>query len=212
MPAQQRPARELVMSTLFATLVDSVQTVFAADTQSGSAQLANPTATAGLFLGLPVFGAGIPRGAVIASLSPLTLSLPASANALQVPMKTGFVTTSRRLKHWDQVAAQPALFLRGITEEAQYPQGQGALQLLSIGAEIWIYTNAGQNPDAVPETALNNLIDAIQAAVAPDDPTQQRFTLGGLVFWCRIAGRIEKEPGDAAGQAVAMIPVEILVP
>ncbi len=197
------------MSALFNTLSGSVRTNFTADTQANSAVLSNPSTTAGLFQGLPVFGGSIPRGAVIASLSPLTLSLAATANARQVALTTGFQTIGRRVIPWQQVSAQPALFLRGIEEESDYTNT--VLQRLTMKAEVFIYSNAGSDPDAVPETALNNLLDAVQAALAPDSPMGM-FTIGGLVEWCRIAGKITKDTGDLDGQAAAVFEVEITVP
>ena len=203
-----RPSRESVMTALFNKLVASVQTSFTADTLADSSLLSNPSSAA-LFVGLPVFGGSVPRGAVIASLSPLTLSLPATANALAVPLTTGFLTFSRRFKHWSQVTAQPALFLRDDNEELEYINT--IMQRQTIKAEVWIYSNAGQNPDAVPAIALNNLLDAVQSTFNPDGP-RGIFTLGGLVEWCRLSGKIEKEPGDISGQAIAVADVEITVP
>lgn len=203
-----RPSRESVMTALFNKLVASVVTNFTADTQAGNVVLANPSSAA-LFVGLPVFGKGIPSGAIIDCLSPLTLSLPATANALQVPLVTGFQTFSRRFRHWSDVAAQPALFLRDADEQLEYFNGSNQRQ--TIKAEIWIYSNAGMNPDAVPATGLNNLLDAVQSVFTPDGPMGM-FTLGGLVSWCRLAGKIEKEPGDIGGQAIAVADVEITVP
>jgi hypothetical protein len=206
----QRPSRESVMTALFNVLVASVQTSFTADTAAGNVVLANPSVTAGLFVGLPVFGGTIPRGATIADLSPLTLSMAPTANATAVPMQTGFLTTGRRLKHWNDVSAQPALFLRSADEDLEYVQT--VMQKQTIAGEIWIYSNAGQSPDTVPETALNNLLDAVQAAFAPDDQRSNRFTLNGLVEWCRLEGKIQKDPGDTGGQAIAVAEVQITVP
>ena len=139
-----RPSRETVMTALFNQLVNSIVTPFTADTQAGLQTLANPSVSAGLFLGLPVFGQGIPRGAVITGLSPLTISEPAMANALGVSMTTGFVTTSRRAKFTNDVP-QPALFLRGIAEELEY---QGLQQAQTIKAQVIVSTSAGEDPDA----------------------------------------------------------------
>ena len=204
-----RPSRESVMTALLNALTASVQTSFTADTATNSAVLSSPSMTSGLFVGLPVFGAGITRGAIIVSLSPLTLSLPATATGTAVALTTGFQTFSRRLKLWQDVTAQPALFLRDGDEALDYPNT--VLQQQTIRAEIWIYSNAGQNPDLAPATGLNNLLDAVQAAFAPDAPTGQ-FTLGGLVAWCRMEGQITKSPGDLDGQAIAVADVLITVP
>lgn len=205
-----RPSRESVMNALFAALVGSVQTSFTASTSSGSVELSGASTTEGLFVGLPVFGLGIPRGAVIQTLDPLTLSLPATAGGGGVAFTTGFLTFSRRFKYWGDVTAQPALYLRDADEDLEY---LGIIQQRqTIKAEIWLYSKAGDNPDIAPVTALNNLLDAVQSVFAPDSPGTGRYTLGGLVEWCRLAGRIQKDPGDASGQAIAVADVEITVP
>jgi hypothetical protein len=205
-----RPGRETIMNALLDALTASVQTSFTADTAASSQTLSNPSTTTGLFIGLPVFGANIPRGAVIESLSPLTLSLAATSNVLAQPLTTGFLTFGRRFRMWQDVTAQPALFLRDGDEDLEYPDT--ILQVQTIRAEVWIYSKAGENPDVAPVTALNNLLDAVQAAFAPDDQMRQRFTLGGLVHWCRLAGKVDKDPGDLNGQAIAVADVEIIVP
>lgn len=198
------------MTALFNTLVASVVTNFTADTQANSATLGNPSSSAGLFLGLPVFGGSVPRGAVIASLSPLTLSLPTGINAVGVPLTTGFLTYSRRFKFWNDVVAQPALFLRDWDEDSEYPNT--SMQIMTLKAQICIYSNAGQDPDAVPVMALNNLLDAIDSAMAPDNRMTNQFTLGGLVSWCRRVGKVDKDAGDIDGQAIAVADIEITVP
>ncbi len=204
-----RPSRETVMTTLFSTLIASVQTNFTASTTLNSLTLSNPSTTTGLFIGLPVFGPGIPRGSVIQTLLPsLTMSLAATASAGPVALTTGFLTTGRRVKFARDVSAQPALFLRSGDEDLPYHNI--ILQEQTIKAEIWILSNAGENPDAVPEIALHNLLDAVQNALAPE-PITGRFTLGGLVHWVRLI-KVTKDPGDPSGQAMALADVEIIVP
>ena len=205
-----RSSRESIMTALLNALSASVQTSFTADTTSGSATLANVSTTTGLFIGLPVFGVGIPHGSAIQSLSPMMLTQPATATAAGVSMTTGFLTISRRFKPWTEVTAQPALFLRDADEDMTYQNI--ILQHQTMKAEVWIYSRAGDNPDIAPATALNNLLDAVQAAFTPDDAMQYRFTLGGLVEWCRIEGKIQKSPGDLDGQAIAVADVVITVP
>jgi hypothetical protein len=209
--AYQRPGRETIMTALLNTLVAALQTSFTANTTQGSTTLAAPSTTNGLFIGLPVFGVGIPRGAVITQITPtLTLDQPATANGNAVALTTGFMTFSRRFKFWGDVTEQPALFLRDGDEELTYPQTQ--LQEQIIKAEVWIYSRAGANPDIAPIVGLNNLLDAVQSALQPDNPAEYMFTLGGLVFWCRMIGKVQKDPGDLDGQAIAVAEVEIIVP
>lgn len=205
-----RPSRESVMTALFNALTASVQTSFTANTTFNTTTLDHPSTADGLFTGVAVFGPGIPRGAVIQTLLPLTISLPATATGGAVALTTGFLSFSRRFKFWGDVTAQPALFLRDGDEDLQYRQT--ILQEQTMKAEVWIYSKAGDNPDIAPVIALNNLLDAVSTVFNPDDPMSGRATLGGLVHWCRLAGKIQKDPGDASGQAIAVADVEIIVP
>lgn len=118
-----------------------------------------------------------------------------------------FVTTGRRVKHWTQVADQPALFLRRIGTLDSY---NGSMPIVTMECEIWIYCNAGQNPDVAPDATLTMLENQVRACMAPDD--QMKFTIGGLVYWCRIEGKSNISPGDQGAQAIALIPVRITLP
>ena len=121
-----------------------------------------------------------------------------------------FVTASRRLRHWSDVAAaeQPALFMAQKSETALRRQGLPPKWTLAV--DLYVYVHA---PDDVspPVAALNPLIDAIEAALAPVNLTLTQ-TLGGLVDAAWIAGKIETDEGVLGGQAVAIVPLEILVP
>lgn len=120
-----------------------------------------------------------------------------------------FKTTGRRLILWSQVAAQPALFLRHVGDD--YPRRPtGMPPRAEIACEVWLYSNAGQDPDAVPEQSINDLIDAVEAAIKPDPYPAQ--TLGGLVTHVWIEGTVEIHPGDLDGQAIAVVPIRCLVP
>ena len=60
---------------------------------------------------------------------------------------------------------------------------------------------------------LNPLLDAVVAALAPGgaDLAVNAQTLGGLVSHCWLAGKIETDEGALGGQAVAILPVEIVL-
>jgi hypothetical protein len=123
-----------------------------------------------------------------------------------------FKTKSRRLKLWTDVnaAQKPAIFIaqRGQT----YVQGSTATpQKVTLKADIFIYTDAGRDAIAVPSAALNDLVDAVDAALAGDVMTGQQ-TLGGLVAHCWIEGEVMIDPGDLDGDGMAVIPVRILIP
>jgi len=120
-----------------------------------------------------------------------------------------FVTASRRLRHWSDVAAaeQPALFAIQKSETAE--ERRPLLVKWRARVDLYLYAQA---PDELtpPATVMNPLLDAIEAALAPD-PASHVQSLGGLVQHCWIAGRIETDEGVLGGQAVAIVPVEILV-
>jgi hypothetical protein len=118
-----------------------------------------------------------------------------------------FVSTGRRVIHWTQCAAQPALFLRRIGMSDHH---SGSMPIITMECELWIYCNAGENLDVAPDTALTVLENEVRASLAPDD--QNRFTIGGLVYWCRIEGHSDISPGDQGPQAIARIPVRITLP
>jgi hypothetical protein len=126
-----------------------------------------------------------------------------------VASAASFVTIGRRLRHWSDVGAaeQPALFMTQKSENAEERQPLPVKWRASV--DLYLYAQA---PDELtsPATVLNLLLDAVEAALAPD-PVGHVQTLGGLVSHCWIAGRIQTDEGVLGGQAVAIVPVEILV-
>lgn len=124
---------------------------------------------------------------------------------------TTFNTSGRRLVLWSKVASFPALFVQ--STGTHYPPREARMlpPKRTITAELWVYTNVGQDPNAIPETGLNDIIDAIEAALTPTTNSNVQ-TLGGLVYHAWIEGEIEMFPGVLDGIAKAIIPVKILVP
>ncbi len=130
----------------------------------------------------------------------------------QAASAAGFVTASRRLRHWSDVgpAEQPALFQAQKSETAKRTRGLPPRWTLEV--ELYVYAQA---PDELtpPASVLNPLLDAIEAALAPSggDSATNTQTLGGLVSHCWIAGKVQTDEGVLGGQAVAIIPIEIVV-
>ena len=122
-----------------------------------------------------------------------------------------FNTSGRRLQLWSKVASFPALFVQSTGTHYPPRDVRGLPPKRTISAEIWVYTDVGKDPNANPEQALNDIVDAIEAALAPNVITDVQ-TLGGLVSHCWIEGEIEQFPGVLDGIAKAIIPVKILVP
>lgn len=125
-----------------------------------------------------------------------------------------FKTKERRLKLWTDVNAsdKPALFMNQVSET--YARGSEAVPArVTLTVDLFVYTNAGKDPKAIPATEMNELLDAIDAALAPSSPAPNvRQTLGGLVEHCWIEGEVLVTTGDVDGDGVAVIPVKILVP
>ncbi len=108
----------------------------------------------------------------------------------------------------DFVATGRRLFMRQKSELAVVTT-PGAPAVWTLSVEIAIVC-AGA-PGVVPTTALNPLVDAVEAALAPLTTTgMQDLGLPTMVQHAYIAGRIEYQDGAQPDQAVAVIPVEIL--
>jgi len=124
----------------------------------------------------------------------------------------GFRTTSRVLQHWAEVPAakQPALFLT-CGNQTRERVGNG-LYKWRLAASLYVYVNTGGSKSEArpPSAILNDLLDAIQEALAPP-PGSIENTLGGLVQRAGIVGEITTDEGVLGEQAVAVVPVEILV-
>ncbi|MCW2317601.1 hypothetical protein M2322_003165 [Rhodoblastus acidophilus] len=123
-----------------------------------------------------------------------------------------WATLSRRLRLWSDVASadQPALFVAEHAENVAFAS-ESLPGKTTLNVDLFIYIAAGRDPDAVPARDLNIALDALNAALAPPAGAD-RQTLGGLVYHCRIEGRIVKDPGDLDGQGLALVPVKILAP
>lgn len=125
---------------------------------------------------------------------------------------TAFQTTGRRLRHWADVTSgeQPALFQSQKDETAKRTRGQPPVWTLTV--DVYVYQQAPDDKTST-STVLNPLLDAIEAALAPTgaDLMTNTQTLGNLVSHCWIAGKIVTDEGVLGGQAVAIIPIEIVV-
>ena len=124
----------------------------------------------------------------------------------------GVATASRRLRHWADVppAEQPALYQVQKGETVTERRGLPPRRVLAV--ELFLYAHSGGDPAVAPAQILNPLIDAIEAVLAPDDPASGVQTLGGRVAHAWIEGRIETDEGVLGDQAVAIVPVSLLVP
>lgn len=121
----------------------------------------------------------------------------------------GFNLTSRRGRLAKDVPAeqQPALFQEEGPGETIQNQGQGLPAKYLLSVDLGFYARIPE--DAAPGPVLNPLIDSLCGALAPG-PDEDDQTLGGLVEFCRINGKIMKNEGLMDGQASVLLPLEIL--
>lgn len=132
------------------------------------------------------------------------------------------VTVSRVLRMWGDVKAaeQPALFVTSgnITPEQQ----RGLPPKWIVTATLYLYCRNDADPAVPPSTQLNKLISAIQdrmerqpqeGVALPYADIQNQFctTFGGLCSHAWIAGTIETDEGTLGKQAVAIIPIEMVI-
>lgn len=121
----------------------------------------------------------------------------------------GLATTSRTLKHWNDVPPelQPALFQAQRDQQISRVRGQPPMRRIPF--DLYLYVRAVD--DSPPSTLLNGFLDAIEAVLAPDNDVTGRNTLGGLVHDCIVDGTIETDEGTLGQQAVAIVPVLVIV-
>lgn len=120
----------------------------------------------------------------------------------------GVQTCSRKLMHWADVTAFPAVFQAQKTEVA-VKAGRGIPTRWTLLCDIYVYVRVEPGQPSSP--ALNAMLDAITMALAPPEVIDNKQTLGGLVEDCWIDGQIVTDEGTLGELAVAVIPVHIIV-
>lgn len=126
-----------------------------------------------------------------------------------------FVTTGRRNTNPESLApAQtPAFFL--VEDKDKWGRSQAGYNN-PAKREMWlyaiIYVDSGKDASLVPNTFVNNALDAIEAVMQPDDMANGVLTLGGLVQSVTLDGDTQRASGDTTGKAMAVVPIRILFP
>ena len=148
-------------------------------------------------------------------------SRKAIAAALLAQLNAGgqFANVGRRDRAPEQAAApnRPGLFLLKPREHYRYDgDDRGVPPVRELSFLAVIYTDVGTDAKAVPADIIDDLLDAIDAALAPGVPDQMnngaRQTLGGLVYDCRIDGEAtECAPGDQVGKGETVVPIVVVM-
>lgn len=117
-------------------------------------------------------------------------------------------TCTRRLKHWNDVMPedQPALYMEH-TGELTVPS-RGLPPKVVLEVNLWIYVRSEGAPVG---PVLNPVLDAIFDALVPKNDGDHALTLGGLTHHCWIEGQTQIFEGDLGEEAVAIVPVKLLV-
>ncbi len=130
---------------------------------------------------------------------------------LQSTLGAKFATISRRWRMPEQVSpeSRPALFQVQSGERAK-TNANGEPIICIATVDLVIYTQGSGDEQTVPSQELNDLLDAVEAALAPPPNSDGKQTLGGKVSHCRLQGsaRIVENVNGAA--AMAVLPVEIV--
>ena len=136
-------------------------------------------------------------------------------NALfaKLSASSAFATAGRRNRDPESIPTSqtPALLLVEHSEK-YIVQAIPLPSKRTINLRAIIYTDVGNDDNAIPATVVNNCLDAIDAALKPDDLQSQRCTLGGLAYSAKIEGDVVKAPGDVTGKGLAIVPIQILIP
>lgn len=129
-------------------------------------------------------------------------------NALLTP--TGpFKLMGRRWQSPDQIspADRPAMFQVETGEHAALSNKIAGLPLTwSAKVDLVIYSSGDSSPSSVPSTELNNLLDAVEAAL-PAVTRGLAQTLGGKVYNAHIDGKVEIVENVNGSMALAVVPV-----
>src|SRR6266404_1488272 len=102
-----------------------------------------------------------------------------------------FKSTSRRPQIWTNspIANQPAMYLAHTGEQAVQSQSYGLTKYL-LHFEILIYARADGSPNAVPDTLINSLLDAIDAQMQSTPPGDRQTLPGNVAYHAWIEGEI----------------------
>ena len=124
----------------------------------------------------------------------------------------GIVTFSRRPQLWDQTTEMPALYMGNTMEAYVYQHGPSIPGMITLDFNIAIFIRDALDPNVTPDTALNNLLDAVEATITPTFATNFKQTLGGIVDHAWIEGDVERRPGYLDGQGAVFFTIKVLVP
>ena len=142
--------------------------------------------------------------AILAKLTSMTLDtnfLPSSS----------WLLVSNRLKLWGDVSPdlKPCVYL--VTHKESDPYTHLGTLRRTLNYQFWVYLRTSDDAPGQPQ--LDSLLQSFENTFnVPDNFSSNSNTLGGLVYWARIQGRIFKDPGDIDNDAVMIVPFDVEMP
>lgn len=124
---------------------------------------------------------------------------------------TTWLTKGQRLQLWGKVAPsdQPAMFLAQHRE--QIGNRRIGLTTRQLMFQAWCYART-DDAGLIGGHFVDTMLEAIEVLFVPDDPSKNEFTMNRAVSWCRIEGRVLKDPGDIDSQALLVVPIIVQMP
>lgn len=126
--------------------------------------------------------------------------------------KTGWVTKEQRLRLWSDVPSEQQPYVALVTHsEVEDKQGLG-LTRVTLNLAAYIYTRAPKG--VIGQTDLDTIMTTFENTwnAAVDNFSTNEATLGNLVYWCRIQGKVFKDPGDLDEQTLLVVPIVVEMP
>jgi hypothetical protein len=121
-----------------------------------------------------------------------------------------FKTVSRRWQDPTQLSPADRPSLYQVQKDELVGTSVNGLPIhAKMTVDLVLYTAGDSEPNSVPSTELNSLLDAVEAAIRNATPGLAQ-SLGGKVSHCRIEGKIEVIENVLGSIALAVVPVEIL--
>lgn len=131
---------------------------------------------------------------------------------------TGITTVTRKPVSIDQIGEMqtPCMWIEQVPQIYESPMPQAPTQVkLRVDVSIALSQSGIVQPlgaeTYIPAADMNNLLDALDAALAADWTPANLLTLGGLVYWCRIVGQVITDDRTFNGKLLIIVPFEILV-
>lgn len=122
----------------------------------------------------------------------------------------GIEKVTRKFKMWTDVPTNERPQLHILEQDENIEQSFNVTpSKTTLKLSLFLYTTTTDDAPGIVE--INNLLDVIDAALAPV-PVINVQNLGGIVANCYIKGKIIKEAGELDGDGMAIIPIEILIP